>query len=1234
MTSPTPPTACPPPAVLRDLLDGDDPADAAHRSSAAHVEQCPACQAVLEQLTALDGVGQTPAAGHRSTATARPPADRPLSEGDLRRMSALLSTGGGGGGGRAALAPLPPAGRPDLPGYDLFGELGRGATGIVYAAHHHGLGRRVAVKVVRGDPSPEAAVRFRSEAQVIAGLHHPHVVQVYDVGTTRSGHPYIALELMAGGTLADAVAGRPAAAAVAAAVLETVARAVHHAHQRGVLHRDLKPSNVLLDGGDGGGDGGARLAVHPLAGRTPKVSDFGLAKPLGPDPGLTAVGQVVGTPHYLAPEQARPTAAGVTVATDVYALGATLYEVLTGGRPPFADAADQPPASAFDVLERVVHRTPVPPSRHLPRPVPRDLETICLKCLEKAPEARYPTAAALADDLRRFLDGRPIRGRPVSAAESARRWAVRRPLAAALIGALAVALVGGTGTSLYFAAHARRQARAAVAAQRTAESAAAAAAVAEAARARQSAGLLLDRGVALAEAGDPTAGLAWMVAALRASSDSDLQQVARVDLAAWADRSPHLEGWFDIPGHIVLSPDGRLAANFDTGPAPPGAGQSAGPLRLRFWDLSDGHPLGPAVTTPDVAVGPVAFSPDGRRLLTGNGLSQAYQGHPGWANVWDVATGRRLARLDGHANGIYSVAWSPDGHRFATGSSDSTVRVWSADALAAAGPPIPVLSAPFRLAVSGDGRWLLAVCAVGVQVCDLDRSAPAGPPLRPRGGEVVAAAFGPDGHALLVLTRDARGQSTRLATYAWDPAAGRTLGESRSIDCPGDAAAILPNGRPTAEPDFLGDGDRFARVSDGVQVWRAAPPPPAAAPPATRPAVVRPRGNQVGTALDSAGVRLWRLAGDGQSVEPVDPLTGNAIGPPLPRDAQERFRVAASSDGTRVALVVPRTPDRPIATLARLYDPRSGRPVGPPLQMLNTVTALAFSPDGRRLATGGHDHLVQLWDAADGHAVGPPLEQGQMVDRVRFAPDGRTLAVGTYGGQVRLWDPVTGTLRLPVLTLGEPVYDVAVSPAGDRVAGVGLRSAALWDARDGRRLTVLPFARPGPVVRGFLDPHALFDPDGRVLLTTNGFGTAYLWNAGDGHALSPPLVPPLVTGTAAAGDRVEATAFDFSPDGRLVVAAHEDGTAQLWDASLGRPLGPPWLVPGGVSDARFDPAGGVLLVTPRGVAIRCRLPEPLAGPVAGVARQVERWTGRSADAGGVIEPLTYRQWSALNLALP
>jgi eukaryotic-like serine/threonine-protein kinase len=322
---------------------------------------------------------------------------------------------------------------PEIAGYEILGELGRGGMGVVYRAKQMSLGRDVALKIVLAGAHAgwSDRSRLRAEAETVARMKHPNIVPIYEIGD-EDNLAYLALELIEGGSLAQALAIRPMASVQAAAMAETLARAMSYVHERGVVHRDLKPANVLLtvDG-------------------VPKITDFGLAKWLDVPSGRTVTGIILGTPGYMAPEQGRGQTSLVGPATDVYALGAILYEMLTG-KPPFHASSPQ------ETVQQLLTEDPVPPSRLQSR-VSRDLETICLKCLQKEPGRRYSGADALADDLQCYLSGRPILARPTPSWERVAKWTRRRPAAAVLIGFSAFATVALFALSLAHNARLERE---------------------------------------------------------------------------------------------------------------------------------------------------------------------------------------------------------------------------------------------------------------------------------------------------------------------------------------------------------------------------------------------------------------------------------------------------------------------------------------------------------------------------------------------------------------------------------------------------------------------------------------------------------------------------------------------------------------------------------------------------------------------------------------------------------
>jgi serine/threonine protein kinase len=415
---------CPDETTLQQFLN-DELSEAEGAGLKEHIDTCPACQQELGRLVDSLPGSLDPIAPLLGAALAAGAAVLPTLPPSIPAIQAPAE----------ATRPLSelPAAPIQVPGYEVLAEVGRGGMGVVYKARQLRPDRIVALKMLLAGrhAEPKERTRFLHEAEAVAQLQHPNIVPLYEAGQ-HDDLPYFTLEFVAGGNLANLLQGKPLPPRDAARLVEQLARGMQYAHERGIIHRDLKPANILLQRDEGGGmkdetktigPSDSSLIPHPSS-LLPKITDFGLAKIIADSTALTSTGAVFGTPSYMAPEQARGEAKQVSAAADIYALGAILYECLTG-RPPF-----QGPTTA-DALLQVLQDEPVPPSC-LQRTMPRDLETICLKCLEKAPNRRHASARELAEDLRRFQANEPIRARPVGHWERLLKWCRRHPAVSVL----------------------------------------------------------------------------------------------------------------------------------------------------------------------------------------------------------------------------------------------------------------------------------------------------------------------------------------------------------------------------------------------------------------------------------------------------------------------------------------------------------------------------------------------------------------------------------------------------------------------------------------------------------------------------------------------------------------------------------------------------------------------------------------------------------------------------------
>ncbi len=968
--------------------------------------------------------------------------------------------------------------------YILLEKLGSGGMGVVFKARHRRLNRLVAIKMIKtGVLADDRHIRlFRAEAESVAALDHPHIVPVLDSGEYE-GLLYYTMKLVDGRDLSQLQGQYRDRPAEVARLVALVAGAIGHAHQRGVLHRDLKPSNVLVD---------AQGAPH--------VIDFGLAMRLDASAVETVTGNPVGTPSYMSPEQARGRRIEITTATDVYGLGTLLYTLLTG-HAPFSGT------SAVEILQHVLKDEPLRPRNRYPK-VNRDLETICLKCLARAPRDRYPSVREMADDLNRWLDGRPIVARPASRVERAVKWVRRRKLLAALFAAAVIGSMLGV------------------------------------------AGLAWGWTAALAARDDARAGedaarrfayAASINLADRDWRDAHVTQVLRdLDETKPPQGKPDLRGfewyYFDHLCHAqervlkgddnfspaAYSPDGKLLAG------------AAWDGTITLWDAATGRLV--RRMKADTPVRAVAFHPDGKTLASGDNGAVV--------TIWDVATGQPIRKMIGHKGPVAQVAYSRDGRVLvSSGLTGNRILVWDPDK----GQRLHEKDLPaFPFVFGGSEKEDQTIVVIApdqktLQAWDLRTGSPAGAVLDSGAGGISAIAITRDRKRLATGHEDGTIQVVEIATRRLV----QSLRDQR-------------NPTPIAYLAFSEDGRIVASAgmrSPAVLVWDVSSGhllrPLQGRTITPQDIALSPDGVHLACAGNDATVQVWDMTRDPESRSLDEP--GDVFSVAFAPDGS--YFAAALADGTVV-----------------LHDAATGQVTRKLEGHRGAVLSVAIDRDGRRAATGGYDHTVRIWDLATGRQLHLLEGHTDAVHVVAFSPDGKTVASASPDRTARVWDVEAGREVHKLEGHISGVWALAFAPDGQTLATSGADDFILiWDAKTGRRRAAIP-AKSGGVHALAIDPSGRWIAsggednslrlwslaDGRLIRTLTGHSSdlfALQFSPGGGRLVSASHDRTVRIWDPASGRGLMVLrghtspifGLAYSPDGRRIVSAGVDGRVRLWE---------------------------------------------------------------------------------------
>jgi WD40 repeat protein/serine/threonine protein kinase/TPR repeat protein len=957
--------------------------------------------------------------------------------------------------------------------FQLIRKLGEGGMGQVWLAEQTTpLRRPVALKFIKAGMYDETVVqRFQAERQSLAIMDHPAIAKVFDAGITPQGQPYFVMEYVPGLPITEYCDQHTLNIRQRIDLLIQACDGVQHAHQKAIIHRDLKPANILVVEVDG----------KPV----PRIIDFGLAKAttvqLTEETLRTRIGQFLGTPGYMSPEQVDPNIQDVDTRTDVYSLGVILYVLLTGLQPFETKRREKPPLDVW--LRQLREEEPPSPStklssdpdtasatsaargtepKQLASELKGDLDWIAMKALERDRERRYGTPTEFAADLRHYLNHEPVTARPTSAGYQLAKY-IRRHRIATLVTAIVVVLGVITSVAGLVAVRKEHEAEFQAAQAREAQSRLLTQAAAQRLRDQD---IAAAQGIILEVLTNPAFAHARSAAAI-----SIFQEIRASDaqLAVLSGHSAPLPSAAYSPDgtRIVTASNDNTARIWDAhtgaqlvvllghGDHVESAAYSPDGTRIitasrdktaRIWDAHTGMQL--ALLSGHDHIYSAAYSPDGTRIITAS--------HDKAAHIWDARTGAQLAVLLGHGNNVYSAAYSPDGTRIVTASADKTARIWDAHS----GAQLAVLlghgNGLSSAAYSPDGmRIVTASSDKTARIWDAHTGAQLAV-LSGHGGALVSAAYSPDGTRVVTASYD---NTARI----WDADAGTQLAVFSGHGNTVTTAAYSPDGTRVVTASY----DRTARIWDaytGAQlVLLSGHGDP------VRAVAYSPDGTRIVTASEDKTARIW----DAHNGAQLAVLLGHRNG---------LYFAAYSPDGTRI---VTASEDK----TARIWDANTGAQLAMLSGHGDFVLSAAYSPDGTRIVSASADTTARIWDARTGAQLAVLLGHGATVDSAAYSPDGTHIVTASDDKTARIWDANTGAQLAMLSGHRDAVDSAAYSPDGTRlVTASDDKTARIWDARTGTQLAVL--SGHGDAVGS-----AAYSPDGARIVTASFDKTARIWDA-------------------------------------------------------------------------------------------------------------------------------------------